>query len=93
MPSASPSSIAFSAVQNSPENNVLSDPLSLPARRWELAVSNDSARPLWFEAEFNDFDGLRADARLGRRDGRPLWRVLVPANGRVVLNFRDRIPR
>ena len=62
-------------------------------RRWELVVSNDSARPLWFEAEFNDFDGLRADGRLGRRDGRPLWRVLVPANGRVTLSFRDRIPR
>lgn len=61
-------------------------------RRWELVVSNDRARPLWFEADFNYFQGLRGERRLGRRDGRPLWRVLVPANGSATLRFRDRIP-
>jgi hypothetical protein len=61
-------------------------------RSWEMVVSNDSSRPVRFEADFNYFQGLRAERRLARRDGRPLWSVLVPANGSATLRFRDRKP-
>jgi hypothetical protein len=54
---------------------------------FELVVSNDRAQPVAFEALLM-FNEIRADARFGRRNGRPLWRATVPANGRVVLCFR-----
>ena len=44
-----------------------------------------------FEAEFGGEPvGAGADASVafGRRNGRPLWRVTVPANGRVALRYR-----
>jgi hypothetical protein len=61
-------------------------------RSWEIVVTNDSSRPVRFEADFNYFQDLRAGRRLARRDGRPLWSVLVPANGSATLRFRDRKP-
>jgi hypothetical protein len=54
--------------------------------RFELVVTNDQPQPVTFEGEFH-FSRLRSDARLGRRNGRPLWTVTVPANGRAVLCF------
>ncbi|HTU10373.1 MAG TPA: hypothetical protein VMG08_05685 [Allosphingosinicella sp.] len=54
--------------------------------RFELVVSNDRPSPAAFEGELH-FDQVRADTRLERRNGRPLWRVSVPANGRAVLCF------
>jgi hypothetical protein len=55
-----------------------------------LVVTNDQPRPVAFEAEFDvpgdsNFAPIR---RLATRDGRPLWRVTIPANGTVTLRYR-----
>jgi hypothetical protein len=58
---------------------------------FELVVSNDRDQPVTFEGTLY-FNRVRADARLGRRDGFPLWVTTVPANGRTVLRFRAELP-
>ena len=58
---------------------------------YELVVSNDQAQPVVFEGQLL-FDNVRANTRLGRLYGWPLWRVTVPANGRAVLCFRGEVP-
>ena len=64
-----------------------------PDGRWHdyrLTVFNDQRRPVRFEAGL----GWPADTRLvprtplGERDGLPLWRVQVPANGTATLDYR-----
>lgn len=57
--------------------------------RYELTVTNDGPAPVLYEAEFED-DGakLKAESRLGKRDGRSLWAVTVPANGSRTLRYR-----
>jgi hypothetical protein len=57
---------------------------------YELTVTNDRPEAVRYEAEFESDDDLRLRprARLGERDGRPLWRVTVPANGTARLSFR-----
>jgi hypothetical protein len=62
-------------------------------RDWEdhvLIVTNDQAVPVRYEAEFQVEDGHRFEPRdrLGRRNGRPLWAVTVPANGSATLRYR-----
>jgi hypothetical protein len=52
-----------------------------------LTVTNDQARPVRFEADFADV-GLITTTRIGRRNGRPLWSVTVPANGSATLSYR-----
>ncbi len=56
-----------------------------------LTATNDRPVPVAFEAEFQmnvvDTTG-RANATLEQRDGRPLWRTTIPANGRVALRYR-----
>jgi hypothetical protein len=54
---------------------------------YELVVTNDRPNPVVFEG-FLHFSNLRADRRLGRRNGEPLWRVTIPANGRERLCLR-----
>lgn len=58
---------------------------------FELVLSNDQPRPVAFEAVLM-FENIRANAQLGRRNGFPLWRATVPANGRVTLCFRGGLP-
>ena len=57
--------------------------------RLALIVSNDQPQPVAFEGDLT-FGAMRANAPLGRRNGRPLWSVAVPANGRAVLCFSIR---
>jgi len=59
------------------------------AGRYELTVTNHGPAAILYEAEF-DTEGSRvkADTRLGKRDGRPLWAVTVPANGTRTLRYR-----
>ncbi|HEV7660965.1 MAG TPA: hypothetical protein VGO55_14090 [Allosphingosinicella sp.] len=62
-------------------------------RDWEdhvLTVTNDQPVPVRYEAEFDVGDGerFRPRERLGRRNGRPLWAVTVPANGSATLRYR-----
>ncbi|HEX8215679.1 MAG TPA: hypothetical protein VF582_09460 [Allosphingosinicella sp.] len=55
---------------------------------WLLTVTNDRARPVVFEAEIYDAPAnVRSGTKLGRRNGRPLWTVTVPANGSASLRY------
>jgi hypothetical protein len=59
--------------------------------RYVLTATNDQAAPVRYEMEFlpDEGDEVRArGARLGRRNGRPLWVVTIPANGRATLRYR-----
>lgn len=57
----------------------------------EIVVSNDRNIPVKFEAEFNDQEARISSAtKLGKRDGRSLWSVTVPANGLATLRYRTR---
>jgi len=56
-------------------------------RDFELVVTNDRAVPVRFEASLSGGEISRANARLGRRNGMPLWSVAVPANGRATLTY------
>ena len=56
---------------------------------WELTVSNAQPAPVRFEALLAEGGmKLSAETALGRRDGRPLWAVTIPANGRATLRYR-----
>jgi hypothetical protein len=57
------------------------------ARDYELVVTNDRPVAVRFEASLGGGETRRASARLGRRDGMPLWSVTVPANGRATLTY------
>ena len=58
---------------------------------WELVVSSDRPYPVPYEAELAaDGTTITSATRLGRRDGRPLWSVEIPANGQVRLVYRVR---
>ena len=59
--------------------------------RYALVVTNDSPTAIRYEAEFAADDRtLRADTRLGRRNGRALWAVTIPGNGSATLRYRVR---
>ncbi|HTU10375.1 MAG TPA: hypothetical protein VMG08_05695 [Allosphingosinicella sp.] len=56
-----------------------------------LSVTNDRPVPIRYEMEFQPIDGDQIrprGARLARRNGKPLWAVTVPANGRAELRYR-----
>jgi hypothetical protein len=57
----------------------------------ELTVSNANPWPVRVEAAIvvgEDHKRTRSSARLGRKDGRDLWAVTVPANGTARLRYR-----
>ena len=59
----------------------------------EVSVSNANPWPVAVEVEFDVGDGARLDkasVRLGSRNGRPLWKVDVPANDSATLRYRLR---
>ena len=57
--------------------------------RYELTVTNDGPSVILYEAEFAvEGQRLKPNTRLGKRDGRPLWTVTVPANGTRTLRYR-----
>ena len=56
---------------------------------WELTVSNAQPAPVRFEAQLMGGDlELTSPTPLADRDGRPLWTVMVPANGEASLRYR-----
>jgi hypothetical protein len=58
---------------------------------WLLTVTNDQDRPVQFEADFHEGERkVRSATGLGRRDGRPVWSVSVPANGSATLRYAYR---
>lgn len=57
--------------------------------RYVLRVTNDRPVPVSYEAElFAPDRGFVPESRLGKRNGRPLWKVTVPANGTATLRYR-----
>ena len=61
---------------------------------WEdqiLTVTNANPYPIRFEGEFenaDDYRRTRVSARLIRKNGRDVWAVEVPANGKATLRYR-----
>ena len=60
---------------------------------YELEVTNAGDRPAPVEIVLSlgeDEKLEKVSAKLGRKNGRPLWRITVPANGRAILRYRVR---
>ena len=58
-------------------------------KRVLVEVTNDSPSAIRYEAEFLDTGvSFKPKGKLGKRDGRPLWAVTVPANGSRTLTYR-----
>jgi len=58
---------------------------------YQLTATSDQPIPVRFEAEFGggpDEIFAAKGAKVGRRNGRPLWSVTIPANGSAQLRFR-----
>jgi hypothetical protein len=55
-----------------------------------LTVTNDQSLPIAYEAEIGVDENwtFTPDGRLDRRNGRPIWRVTIPANGTAILRYR-----
>jgi hypothetical protein len=57
-----------------------------------LEVSNANDFPIRFDAEFSDDEETRFDrfgARMREKDGKKIWSVTVPANGKARLKYRE----
>ena len=77
----------------SPSVTANSDQLSRKGRsaRYRLTVTNANPWPIAYEAKFAPTDGrMTASATLGKRDGKALWAVSVPANGMTTLDYTIR---
>jgi hypothetical protein len=61
---------------------------------FELIVRNANPFPVQFEGEFDiDPTLMRGpSAKLGKKDGRNLWAVTVPANGSQTLTYKVQLP-
>jgi hypothetical protein len=60
-------------------------------RDYRVTVHNSLPRPIRYEADFTLGSGYvlsKPSARLGRKNGRDLWAVRVPANGTATLRYR-----
>jgi hypothetical protein len=69
-------------------------PPNQPIADWELTVTNAGSSPVRYEAELDDYGmKLTPETELVRRDGRPVWIVTVPANGRAALRYRVERPK
>jgi hypothetical protein len=66
----------------------ISDSPSKAERIVYLTVTNDRSQPVRFEAELDVEETFKPESKLARRDGRPLWSVMVPANGSRTLRYR-----
>jgi hypothetical protein len=65
---------------------IVSDPAGM-----QILVTNDRGVPAIFEAEFDESDArISTETKLFRRDGRQVWRVIVPPNGSARLPYQTR---
>jgi hypothetical protein len=58
--------------------------------RYELTATNANAWPVDYEASFEispNYTLRSPNAKLGRKNGVPLWSKRIPANGKVVLSY------
>ena len=61
---------------------------------YRMTVTNANPWPVAYEAKFQRTDAkMTASAQLGKRDGKALWAVTVPANGAVSLDYTIREER
>lgn len=77
----------------SPNVTVDNDEVVRKGRRtgYRLTVTNANPWPIAYEAKFAPVDGrFTASAKLGKRDGKALWAVMVPANGTATLDYSIR---
>jgi hypothetical protein len=68
--------------------SIASDQGSLKRRK--VALTNANPYPVTVEGVFTVYDGqvmLTPSEKLGKKDGRPMWRVVVPANGAASLSY------
>ncbi|WP_158049731.1 DUF4139 domain-containing protein [Sphingomonas jeddahensis] len=57
-------------------------------RRYRLTVNNANPWPITYEAQFSlGTDRFESSAKLAIRGGRRVWSAIVPANGRVTLDY------
>ncbi|MCW4463376.1 hypothetical protein OK349_16840 [Sphingomonas sp. BT-65] len=72
--------------------NVKNEP---KGRQFEAVVRNANPFAIRFEGDFEIGDDRvrKASARLGKKDGRSLWAVTVPANGSATLRYTLSAPR
>jgi hypothetical protein len=64
--------------------------------RYQLTVTNSNPWPIAYEAKIRTYDGQvvkSPSARLGKKDGMPLWTVTIPANGTAKLAYTIRSPK
>ena len=84
--------VIAAATQVHVEGRDITDPKD--RKRWqdlELVVSNANRWPITFEGDLhvNDDEKVeRTSARMIQKNGRPLWKVEVPANGIATLRYR-----
>lgn len=63
-------------------------------QRYRLTATNANGLPISFEATFSPGNGKLSFAKkLGKRDGKPLWAITVPANGTATLDYTIRPDR
>ncbi len=77
----------------SPSVSADSEELSSKGRlaRYRLTVTNANPWPIAYEAKFMPTEArLTAAAKLGKRNGKALWAVSVPANGAATLDYAIR---
>jgi hypothetical protein len=68
--------------------SIASDQGSLKRRK--VALTNANPYPVTVEGVFTVYDGqvmLTPSEKLGKKDGRPMWRVVVPANGTASMSY------
>jgi hypothetical protein len=68
--------------------SIASDQGSLKRRK--IALTNANPYPVTVETVFTVYDGqamLTPSEKLGKKDGRPMWRVVIPANGTASLSY------
>lgn len=64
--------------------------------RYELTVTNANPWPIDYEARIGFDDGARLSspsAKLGSKDGAPLWTTRIPANGTATLRYTITQPK
>jgi hypothetical protein len=76
-------------IELGPATGIYSQSVSNPAGGgMQLVVTNDRSVPAIFEAEFDETDArISTKAKLSRRNGRSVWRVIVPPNGTATLPY------
>ena len=57
----------------------------------ELTVTNDRGTPVRYEAELDEGTGIvNSSSELIKRNGQPVWKATIPANGSARLRYRVR---